>query len=301
MVAVDGGGILAGRAVVITGAGRGIGAAYARLAAAEGAAVVVADVDDGPAAEVAAGIRATGGRALEAAVDVTSWSAAEALVDRCVAEFGAIDGLVNNAGVMSLATLEEEDEAYFRRHIEVNLLGVAFCGSVALKRMAAQGHGSLVNITSGAQSGFAGQTAYGASKGGVSSLTYAWAAAVAGTGVRVNAVSPNAQTRMSRTYDVFVERRGGVGQGPAQNTDTKPPELNAPAVVYLLSDRAAGVNGQVVRIDGRELALGTHPGVLEPTLHRDEWTVGAIADAFDSDLAARQQPIGIGRVRHSAS
>lgn len=144
---------LAGHALVLTGAGRGIGAACARHCVALGASVVVNDVDPEPVAEVVTGIRAGGGRAVGHVADVSSWEAAEALVARCVAEFGALDGLLNNAGIVRLARPEELDEATLRRVVEVNLLGSAFCGVHAVPRMLEQGHGSLVNVTSGSQSG----------------------------------------------------------------------------------------------------------------------------------------------------
>ncbi|ONH28014.1 SDR family NAD(P)-dependent oxidoreductase [Pseudofrankia asymbiotica] len=132
-------GALTGRAVVVTGAGRGIGEACARHAAELGAAVVVNDVDADVAVRVAAGIVAAGGRALAQPGDVSDWTAAEALVARCVAEFGAMDGLLNNAGIMRLARPEELDEATLRRVVEVNLLGAAFRGARAARTMVTQG------------------------------------------------------------------------------------------------------------------------------------------------------------------
>jgi hypothetical protein len=123
----------------------------------------------------------------------------------------------------------------------------------------------------------------------VASLTYCWAVEVAGTGVRVNAVSPNAQTRMADEFERFLgERAQGQNVG-------KSPAANAPAVIYLLSDAAAAINGQVVRIDGDELSLMTHPGVVEPTQHIPQWTPASVAEAFQQGLAAQAQPLGINR------
>jgi NAD(P)-dependent dehydrogenase (short-subunit alcohol dehydrogenase family) len=269
---------------VVTGAGRGLGAAYARLAAAEGARVVVNDVDGAAAREVATAI---GAAAVADNSDVATWEGAGTLVSRCREEFGSIDGLVNNAGIFRLADPFTQDPEEFRAVVEVNLLGTAYCGLHAIRAMREQGGGSVVNVTSGSHAGYAGVGAYGASKGGVASLTYCWAADLKGTPVRVNAVSPNAHTRMAEAYEAYLgERARGQNIG-------KPPEDNAPAVVYLLSDAAAGVTGQVVRVDGTELSLMSHPGLLPPVVRLPEPTVAAVAAAFAGQLAARQQPTGL--------
>ena len=278
---------LAGRAVLVTGAGRGLGRSYARLAAAHGAAVVVNDIAADAATQVADGIVADGGRAVADGSDIASWDGAGALVARCLERFGAIDGLVNNAGIFRIASITEQEPGDLRAVLEVNVLGTAYCGLHALRAMLARGRGSVVNVTSGAQSGTAALGAYGASKGAVASLTYCWAAEVAGTGVRVNAVSPNAYTRMAEDFERYL---GGRAQG--QNVG-KPPEGNAPAVVYLLSDASAAVNGQVVRVDGDELSLMSHPAVLEPRLVRPQWTVEGVAEAFASELAPRSEALGV--------
>lgn len=283
-------GYLMGKAVVVTGAGRGLGAAYARLAARHGAAVVVNDIDVTYAEAVAEQIRAEGGRAVADGSDIATWSGAGAVVDRCLREFGAIDGLVNNAGIFHLAHPSEEDPEQFRKVVTVNLLGTAYCGLHAIRAMLERGRGSVVNVTSGAQTGSAAMGAYGASKGAVASLTYCWAADLAGTGVRVNAVSPNAHTRMAEAYERYLgERARGQNIG-------KSPEVNAPAVVYLLSDASAALNGQVVRIDGDELAVMSHPAIVGEGVRHPEWTVERVAEAFAGELGARLQPIGLYRI-----
>lgn len=264
-------GYLTGKAVVVTGAGRGLGAAYARLAAAEGARVVVNDVDGAAARVVATGI---GAQAVADDSDIASWEGAGALVSRCREEFGSIDGLVNNAGIFRLADPFSQDPEEFRAVVEVNLLGTAYCGLRAIRAMRDQGGGSVVNVTSGSHLGYPDVGAYGASKGGVASLTYCWAADLAGTGVRVNAVSPNAHTRMAEAYEEYL---GARARG--QNIG-KPPEDNAPAVVFLLSDAAAGITGQVVRVDGAELSLMSRPAVLPPLVRMTEPSVAAVAAAL---------------------
>ncbi len=128
---------------------------------------------------------------------MSDWSEAEELIERCVDEFGALDGLVNNAGLYEMCRPEELDEGLLRRIIDVNLLGTAFCGAHAIRRMLAQGHGSIVNVTSGAQTGLPYLSAYGASKAGVAALIRSWAADLVGTGVRVNGLSPMARGQRS--------------------------------------------------------------------------------------------------------
>ncbi|WP_327001163.1 SDR family oxidoreductase [Dactylosporangium sp. NBC_01737] len=282
-------GFLDGKAVVVTGAGRGLGAAYARLAAAEGAAVLVNDVDADLAHAVAASITADGGRAVAAAGTIGTWDGAGEVIDRCVAEFGAIDGLVNNAGIFRLAHPASQDPDEFRAVIEVNLLGTAYCGLHAIRAMLSQGGGSVVNVTSGAHAGSAAMGAYGASKGGVASLTYCWAADLIGTGVRVNAVSPNAHTRMADAFEAYL---GADAQG--QNVH-KPPAQNAPAVIYLLSAAAAGVHGQVVRIDGDELSMIAHPVVQGTGAQDPSWTVEKVAAAFEAGAVGPISPVGLHR------
>lgn len=286
-------GALKGKAVVVTGSGRGIGAACAKHAAAHGASVVVNDVDADAAEAVAAEIRAAGGRAVAQRADISKWAEAQALVERCVAEFGGIDGLVNNAGLYRLADLKEIDEAHLRPMIEVNIVGTAFCATHAARRFRG-GAGSIVNLTSGSQTGIRGMGIYGATKGAIASATYAWAADSAGTGVRVNAVSPVADTRMSQSTDDFRAAKGL----PAFRSGPRPTaEANAPVVTFLLSDLAKGINGQVLWILGKRLSVMTHPAVVAPPLERDEWTPEAIAAAFGGELGARLQPLGINGVR----
>jgi NAD(P)-dependent dehydrogenase (short-subunit alcohol dehydrogenase family) len=258
---------LDGKAVVVTGAGRGLGAAYATAAAANGASVLCADLDADAAQCTAAAIVEAGGTAVAEQVDVSEWAAATALIQGCVERFGAIDGLVNNAGVVAVASLKEQTEDGLRRVIEVNLLGTAFCGTLALRRMTDRGAGSIVNVTSGAAFGMPRLAGYSASKGGVTSLTYTWAAEVAGTGVRVNAVSPNARTPLAdRLAAAFPDIEVGA--------DT--PESNAAAVVHLLSDAAADVNGQVYVTGGPSLRRQSSPRITELGTHED-WTPADVA------------------------
>ena len=159
--------VLQGKCVVITGSGRGLGAAYARSASSAGAAVVVNDIDEEPVDDVVAEIRAGGGEAVGVVADVSTWAGADEAVTACVDTFGQIDGLVNNAGIFSMGRLEEMEPDDVAALVATNILGTAFCGSHAARHMVSRGAGSIVNVTSGAHAGIPRMGVYGATKGAV--------------------------------------------------------------------------------------------------------------------------------------
>jgi NAD(P)-dependent dehydrogenase (short-subunit alcohol dehydrogenase family) len=286
---------LSGKAVVITGSGRGIGRAVAKAVAAAGAAVVVNDVDAGPANESLDAIRAAGGRAVAHVADITVWSQAEGLIERCLNEFGKIDGLVNNAGVHLMKRSWEMDEASVRKTLEVNVLGTLACSTRALKAMREQGFGSIVNTTSGSQFGHEYRPDYSASKGAVSSFTFTAAIEMKGTGVRVNAMSPNAETRMLDDLDTFMKKRGDW-----QRPSLPPPESNVAVHLYLLSDLSRHVNGQIIGLrPSGALYIAGHPAILDPTAKPPggAWTAKTVADAIEKGLVASLQPLGMTHLR----
>jgi len=268
---------LKGRAVVVTGAGAGLGRAYAVGVAAAGASVVVNDIAQDGASAVVEQIRAEGGRALASSGDVSDSTYAEELVQACVDEFGAIDGLVNNAGILHEAVAWETPPDKSSAMVRVNVLGSIFCGQAAMVRMRAQGRGSIVNVTSGTHLGQPRLAVYGATKGAVASLTYGWALDLAGSGVRVNALSPLAVTAMKL---------------PPYDGHAQPHEI-ADAVVFLLSDSSAGITGQLVRRARNQLGLIAHPKVAT-MLEADAWPVEAIDEAFRQTLKAELEPVGFG-------
>ncbi|MGH9026043.1 MAG: SDR family NAD(P)-dependent oxidoreductase [Acidimicrobiia bacterium] len=276
-------GVLTGKRVVVTGSGRGLGAAYAEAAADEGALVVVNDIDADCAEQVADRIVERGGTAVPCGGSVADWSEARALVERCIAEFGSLDGLVNNAGVFYLRRPGEDDEAELRRTVETNVLGALYCGTHAIRAMTQQGHGCIVNVTSGAQCGMSLMATYGATKGAIASVTYGWAVDLAPLGIRVNAVSPAARTRM---VDELERHRPSAVNWPAETV--------APLVTFLLSDRAAHITGQVIRLIGRELSLMAHPVPAPPFLERDRWTVDELARVLAPNRADHLHPYGLG-------
>jgi NAD(P)-dependent dehydrogenase (short-subunit alcohol dehydrogenase family) len=272
---------LDGRAVVVTGAGRGLGRAFARHAAGAGAAVVVNDVDGDLARETVAGITAAGGCAVPSAHSVADPEQAGALVEGCVAEFGRIDGLVNNAGLNYAVSPWEEDPARVRELVEVNVLGVIYTGLAAVRAM--RHGGSIVNISSGAALGQRARGTYAASKGAVASLTYSWALDLEAAGIRVNAVCPLARTRMVL----------GCERSQRNCPPDRTPERIAPLVSFLLGDRARGVTGQVVRCNGPQLHIVGQPYFKAPVLEREFWDEQSVARAFGEVFGAHLEPYGL--------
>ncbi|MDO9435358.1 SDR family NAD(P)-dependent oxidoreductase [Hydrogenophaga sp.] len=282
--------LLQNQSIVITGAAGGIGSAVAHYLAQLGAKLVIAD-HDGAAVESLADVLRTQGCATTAcATDVTSWSACGELVERCVAEHGGINGLVNLAGIMYLARpWEETSGERARRLLEVNLLGTYQMGVHALTHMQRQGHGAIVNVSSGTQAGMASGGAYAASKGGVASLTYAWAMDGAAHGIRVNAISPVATTAMSQVTDAYLRQQGML----ADNRPTVDPMCNAPTVAFLLSPLSSRLNGQVFRVHDKQLQLMSHPAVSLPVMEDDAWDAERIAEAVEHHFGEALPPLGV--------
>jgi NAD(P)-dependent dehydrogenase (short-subunit alcohol dehydrogenase family) len=270
---------LIGKVVVVTGAGKGLGEAYARALAAAGAAVVVNDIDGPAARSVAASIAAGGGRAVADEHTVGDIAASSEIVEAAVSRFGRLDGLVNNAGVFYVAQPEADDLDEATAMVATNLLGTLYCGLHAIRQMVRQGTGGvIINDTSGAQAGMSRRGVYGATKGATASLTYSWALDLRRHGIRVNAISPIARTAM---VDYGVAH-GEPGPGPDW-----PPSHVAPLVTYLMSDAAAEVTGQVIRLDGRSLSLQSRPGAQRWGATADRWDHASITAAVARLLAER--------------
>lgn len=264
---------LEGLSAIVTGAGRGLGRAEALELARLGAAVVVNDYGqlgrDGsgrprpsPAEQVAAEIRAAGGKALAHTGDVSDFRQAGELVEMATGEFGRLDILVNNAGIlrdrMVFSMTEDEWDAVIRVHLKGHFNTTHFAAAHWRERSKAVGgpvYGRIVNTSSEAfLAGSAGQPNYAAAKGGIVGLTTSTALALAKYGVTANAICPRARTRM--TEDVFAgfER-------PADALDPLAPEHVAPLVGYLASPAAARVNGQLIVVHGGMVAIVERPRV----------------------------------------
>jgi NAD(P)-dependent dehydrogenase (short-subunit alcohol dehydrogenase family) len=279
--------LLEGKAVVITGSGRGIGAACAKGVARLGASVVVNDIDAGPANETVDQIRAEGGKAVACAADVSDWDDAGRLIQSCIDAFGKIDGLVNNAAVHTWGRIDEYDPETAAFLTRINVMGPLHCAGRAVKPMLAQKSGSIVNVTSGAHMGMEGMAVYGATKGAVASMIYTWAIELAGTGVRVNGLSPFGATTM-----------GVTEENKHMLALMQPPEANAPVIEFLLSDLSSHVNGQILRIDRQELWIYEHPALQAPPAVRSSWDVHTLAEAF-KEFKDRQVACGVTAVGHN--
>lgn len=243
------------KVVVVTGAAQGIGEVYARSIAAEGAAVVVADLNEESGEKVAAAIAESGGRATFVRTDVSSHESADALVERTVAEHGGIDGLVNNAAIygdMQFDLLISVDWDYYRKFMSVNMDGALVMTRAIYPAMQQRGGGSIVNQSSTAAYLYSGF--YGLAKVGVNGLTQQLAHEVGGMGIRVNAIAPGpTDTEATRT------QAGGASKELVKALAIKrmgQPEDMVGACVFLLSDEASWVTGQILAVDGGQTFRG---------------------------------------------
>jgi 3-oxoacyl-[acyl-carrier protein] reductase len=278
--------LLDGKRAVVTGAGGGIGRAHALLLAAHGAAVVVNDVDGARAAQVAAEIVAAGGRATANEESIASRAGAEALIAACGEAFGGIELLVNNAGNLrdrSFLKMSDEDfDAVWLVHVK----GTFWWAQAAARRMQQQGRGGvIINTSSGSHFGNFGQTNYAAAKGAIASMTYTWAIELARLGIRVNAICPVAATQMTHGLMSAPE-----GKAPEQ---LWLPERNAPLVVYLASDEAANVSGQVFGVGGERFAHMVQPHYGKTLTHAGGWSVEAIRECFQREMLQEFGVFGI--------
>jgi 3-oxoacyl-[acyl-carrier protein] reductase len=240
---------LAGKTAVITGGVQGIGRATAHRFAAEGAVVMLADVETEAGHEAVAAIEEEGGTAAFAEIDVTDLDQAHSLAEKTADRFGGIDILVNNAGITRDATLKKMDAEAFDQVVDVNLKGVFNCAKAAQPHLAESEAGRILNAASivGRYGNF-GQTNYVATKSGVIGMTKTWAREFGRDGVTVNAVAPGfidtdmMESVPEKVIDGLTDRTplGRLGD----------PEDIANAYCFLASDEAAFITGAVIAVDG---------------------------------------------------
>lgn len=265
-------GICDGRTVIVTGAGGGLGRAYALALAAEGANVVVNDIRVEAAEAVAGEI---GARGLADSGDITSTHGATAIVEGAVARFGDVHAVVNNAGIVRDRMFASMTEDEWDAVIKVHLKGHFCLASVLVRHWRDQAKSGrkvdarIVNTSSGAGlQGSVGQSNYAAAKGGIASLTLVQAAELARYGITANALAPAARTGM--TEKVFADM---MKKPDGESFDHYAPENVAPLVVWLCSPRSAGVTGKVFEVEGGKLSIA------------DGWRTGKVRDK-----KARWQP-----------
>jgi len=290
-------GLFEGKVAVVTGAGRGIGRAEALLLAAEGAKVVVNDLggartgegsDATPAAQVVSEIVAAGGEAVANGDDISTWGGAEALIAQAVAAYGRLDVLVNNAGILRDRMSFNMDEADWDAVINVHLKGHMATSRFAsahwrqVSKATGQPAGAAI-VNTASESGLygnAGQANYAAAKAGIASMTIVMARELERIGVRVNAIAPVALTRL--TEDL-------ISNASDEQRRTLDPGNVAAAAAWLASDLAAGVSGQVLKVQGGlcQIVQGWRP--ISAVTSEESWTIASIAAARDQ-LFARSQP-----------
>jgi NAD(P)-dependent dehydrogenase (short-subunit alcohol dehydrogenase family) len=289
---------LANRAVIVTGAGRGIGREHALLFAAEGAHVVVNDLGvasdgsgtgHGPAADVVDEIRRAGGTAVASTHDIADWTEAEDLVRTAVKEFGQLDVVVNNAGILRDRTVANLDEQEWDAVIRVHLRGHAAVTRWAAAHWrerakdAGDVHAALINTTStSGLFGHVGQANYGAAKAGIASFTLTAHAELSRYGVRCNAVAPAARTRLT-------EKAFGADASVGDGFDAADPGNISPFVAYLATEDCPHA-GQVFFVYGSRVDL-MRPWSTAATIDNGRrWTVeelrSATAAFADVDVSA---------------
>jgi len=241
------------KVAIVTGAGGGIGQAYAEALAREGAAVVVADINTEGADRVAAGIVAEGGTAIAVTVDVSDPESAGAMADRTQAEFGGVDYLVNNAAIfggMKLDMLLTVDWDYYKKFMSVNLDGALVCTRAVYKSMAQRGGGAIVNQSSTAAWLYANY--YGLAKAGVNALTQQLSRELGWQNIRINAIAPGPiDTEANRTTTPQKIVADIVQRIPLSRLGQ--PEDLVGMCLFLLSDQAKWITGQIFNVDGGQI------------------------------------------------
>jgi 3-oxoacyl-[acyl-carrier protein] reductase len=239
-----------GKIAIVTGAGQGIGEAYAKALAREGAAVVVADINGEKGRAVAAEITSGGGRATFVETDVSSPESAEELAARTVSEFGGIDYLINNAAIfagMRRETLLNVDYAYYKHFMEVNMNGVLIVTRAVYKHIAARGGGAIVNQSSSAA--YEAGNYYKIAKTGVNAITIGLAKELGPMNIRINGIAPGPTDTMATQTSVPPERlQALLANLPLRRIGTTQDIVNT--CLFLLSDEASWVTGQTWCVDG---------------------------------------------------
>lgn len=242
-----------GKVAIVTGAGQGIGEGYAKALAAEGASVVVAEINEAQGSRVEGEIAKTGGKAKFVRVDVASPESTRQMAATAIEAFGGIDYLVNNAAIyhgMQIAPLITVDWDYYKRFMDVNMNGALLCVRACYESMAKRGGGAIVNQSSTAAWMSIGY--YGIAKLALNGLTQSLARELGPMKIRVNAIAPGpTDTEATRTIVPDVILKQILSQMPLSRAGT--PDDLVGACLFLLSDAAGWITGQVLNVDGGQI------------------------------------------------
>src|SRR3954453_5515692 len=304
-------GLLDGKSALVTGSGRGIGRGIAIALARAGANVVVNDLGTSlsgegaeqlPANQVVDEILTHGGKAVTNAGNVARYDDATEMVEQTIREFGRLDILVNVAGILRDRMIFNMTEAEWDAVIAVHLKGTFNCTRAAAIQMREQASGRIISMSSVSALGSPGQPNYAAAKAGIIGFTWSTANALARDGVTANAVMPSGATRMldstPRAREVY-EQTGKWPSELARGTE-KDPDNVAPLIVYLASDAAAHVNGQVFHSYGYRYTLLAQPRAVRALQADRRWTAEELVELFPRTLGAHLEPpppLGLGSTR----
>ncbi len=291
---------LTGMVAVVTGSGRGLGLAYAQELAAAGASVVVNDLDSDVARAAVESIQTAGGRAVAEVAAVGSSETAQALVDRAVSEFGRLDIMVTNAGVLRDTVLWKMSDDDFDTVVNVHLRGTFTCVRAAVVRMREQGEGGRIVCVGSptGQRGNFGQTNYAAAKSGIVGMVRTWAMELARANITANVVVPVAATAMTGTVPFLKEYVEAVERGEALPAFARKalafgsPEDAAGVVTFLASEAASGITGQVIGVGGDRVSVWSHPQQVAAAFAEGGWSAEALAETWPTALAPFQQTVG---------
>jgi len=283
---------LKNKVAIITGAGRGIGKAIALAMAEEGAAVVVNDAVAETAKSTSEEIVRLDSRAFPFAGDITDFDVARELIQTAVTRFGGLDILVNNAGLFVSGKAWEMTEQDWDKCIAVSLRGSFNCSRHACGIMKERGWGRIINATSPARLGQPEASAYAAAKAGLVGFTISLAMELGQYGITCNAYSPLARTAMAFSQEALERHRRRYEAGWVTKEfyekmiNPPPPESVAPMIVYLATNEASRINGQVFDIQGSDISINA--GTSEKkTIHKKKgfWTLEELIDIVPKQLS----------------
>lgn len=293
---------LTNKVAVVTGAGRGLGLGYARALAAAGASVVINDVDEDSTRDAAEAIESDGGLVAVHIGPVGSSETADELVQTALDNFGRLDAMITNAGVIRDRVLWKMTDDDFDQVVDVHLRGTFTCArSAALYFREAGNGGRLILVGSPAgQYGNFGQSNYAACKAGITAMARTWAMELARSGVTVNCIIPTAATEMTRTIPAFTPHIEAWEQDgtPLPEWLRRDQALGsvddvAPLVVFLVSDESSEITGQTIGLGGDRLALWSYPHEVATVFRDGGWDADGVASEFASHLAEMTQSYGV--------